>query len=211
MALSVGRPSKRLRTKQSVPQPLQAVLLEPPVLGEEGTAETKRSVYLVTFPHPRQGTSIDGVLLVAPESMSKRQVMECFKDACARPVYTHVAARAEGFEGAVRLRRAGLWRELHKEDQSGTAHAHDHVAALASSFRFLPVKRALLMRHGLATHWSCTHQGYHSTVRYCVMASPKKPAHCLDVDPVLWAADGAHPPVEECCYEPITAAALQDG
>ena len=114
MALSVARPSKRLRGKTSVPQPPPAVLLEPPQLGEEGTAQNKRSVYLVTFPHPRQGTSIDGVMLVAPESMNKRQVMECFKDACARPVYMHVAARADGFEGAVRLRQAGLWRELHK-------------------------------------------------------------------------------------------------
>eukprot|EP00973_Karenia_brevis_P077871 10820062-Karenia_brevis.AAC.1 len=41
------------------------------------------------------------------------------------------------------------------------------------------------------------------------MASPKKPQACLDKSPELWAAAGDHPPVEDFCYEPVTAKAIQ--
>ena len=41
------------------------------------------------------------------------------------------------------------------------------------------------------------------------MPSPSKPIDCIDREPFLWASDGAHPPAEDSCYEPVTAAALQ--
>ena len=68
----------------------------------------------------------------------------------------------------------------HAETADGQDHAHDHVAVLAAaSFRFGAVKLALLQRYGLASHWSCTHTGYWSAVRYCCMPSPKKPKAAL--------------------------------
>ena len=91
---------------------------------------------------------------------------------------------------------------------SRVAYAHDHATVLAlpkKQFAFLPVKKALLSRHGLASHWSCTHNGYWSAIRYVCVPSPKKPADTLDIEPVLWAVDGEHPPVETCRDEPMTA------
>ena len=41
------------------------------------------------------------------------------------------------------------------------------------------------------------------------MPSPKKPLACLDPTPELWDAGGSHPPVLDCCYEPVTAKALE--
>ena len=103
-----------------------------------------------------------------------------------------------------------VFREFHAPNGAGVKEVHDHMPVLGvDRFRYLPMKRALLERHGLATHWSCTHDGHWSTVRYCAVASPKKPKQCLDPTPALWAARGTHPPIEDCCYEPITAAALQ--
>ena len=92
-------------------------------------------------------------------------------------------------------------------------YPHDHAAVLASdgsSFRFAAVKKALLKRHGLASHWSCTHSGYWSAVRYCSVPSPSKPASALDENPVLWASHGQHPPLHECRSRPLTASALME-
>ena len=75
-------------------------------------------------------------------------------------------------------------------------------------FRFLPVKRALLQYFGLATHWSTTHDGYWSVVRYCHCASPGKVHEALDMNPLLWAAEGEHPAPAECCHPPVTATAI---
>jgi hypothetical protein len=204
------RPTKRRMTKTSLAVPAQEPLPEAPELGDEGTKDHKRSVYLVTLPHPRSETSTDGIRLVAPESLLKKQVLECFLDSCARPCYIDAQAQAQGC--MVHVAKTGVFREYHliQADGDGVAHAHDHlplVAEAGRSFRFLPVKRALLLRHGLASHWSCTHVGYWSAIGYCVVATPKKPLKSLDACPVLWASAGGHPPVDTCCHEPMTAAA----
>ena len=66
-----------------------------------------------------------------------------------------------------------------------------HVALKGDrSFYFAPVKRSLLQRSGLASHWSATHDGYWSAVSYGCCASTKKPAETLDPSPLLWAASG---------------------
>ena len=175
---------------------------------EEAGTSTLRQVYLVTFPHPRAAASVDGVALVAPETMSKDNLLRCFQEACKHPVYVDAWNRQH--QPAVPLQQAGVWRELHKPDGNGDAHAHDHVAVLAArQFRFLPVKRALLQLYGLASHWSCTHTGYWSVVRYLALPSAGKPQAALDTQPALWAEGGQHPPVDECTHEPLTASALR--
>ena len=203
------RANRRLRAKTPPPQPPQTSLPAPLELEAEAPADTKKVAYLVTFPRPRPGAvSSNGQPLVAPGSKTKAEVFACFKDACANPNY----ANAWQGHGQVELDKAGLWREFHQPDpQTQERDVHDHVACLAlkdHSFRYLPVKHALLLRHGLATHWSCTHLGYWSCVRYCAVETPKKPKSCLDKTPVLWARDGQHPHVLDCCYEPVTSQAL---
>ena len=102
-----------------------------------------------------------------------------------------------------------VFQERHKATEDGEAHVHYHVALKAeSSFRFAPVKKALLTKFGLASHWSCTHSGYWSPIKYCTMPSPSKPLASLDSRPVLWSQKGKHPDLHVCRHEPATAAAM---
>ena len=202
------RTNRRLRGKTPPPPQRQQTSLPAPLaLEAEAPTDGKRQAYLVTLPCPRPGSvSSTGQPLVAPGSKTKAEVLACFLDACAHPDYANAW---QGGHSRVELDKAGLWREFHEERQQ--RDEHDHIAALAQKghdFRYLPVKRALLLRHGIASHWSCTHTGYWSCVRYCAMASPKKPDGAIDKAPELWSRQGAHPPVIDCCYAPVTERAL---
>ena len=177
-------------------------------LGEEAEAAKARSVYLVTFPHPKQATTATGRPLVAPGSKSRGQMLEIFLESCANPIYVDPRSRAR--QESIPMDKLGLFREPHAEDATGVAQEHDHVAAKGErQFMYMPVKRALLERYGLASHWSCTHVGYWSAIRYLYWPSPpKKPAASLDNAYVLWSKPPLdHPPLDECCNEPATAAA----
>lgn len=198
---------RRLRSKTRV---AGQEAVGPLDLEQELGAPAHRQVYLVTLPHPKQTHSADGIPLAAPGAFSKQQILERFLACLREPARSdgrHLAAPGPG----VPVLRTGVWRELHKQHADGsTVRAHDHLPILAQKqFRYLPVKRALLQRFGLASHWSCSHTGYWSAVRYLARPSPKKPLRGLDGTPVLWAASGMHPPVDECCHEPLTAAALR--
>ena len=200
-------PRRRLRSKTPPPTPSQGALPQPVDVGAEAPDESKRRVYLITLPHPTQSHASTGERLVAPSSFSKQQILEKVLDAFDNPVRTNTWSGAGGFA----LVRLGVWREWHGANAAGVKFQHDHVPVLAVvSFRFLPVKKALLQRHGLASHWSCSHDGYFSCVRYCALPSPpKKPAGSLDQKPALWDATGSHPhPILDCSYEQVTSKAL---
>ena len=199
-------PPKRFRLRHKT-KPLQTPVLAAP-LDVEADVRKRRQVYLVTFPHPVETHSKTGRQLVSPGSLTKKQVLQmlmaCFENPSYRNPKDILAGRP------IPLSRAGLWREFHQEDENGVAFAHDHTAVLASrGFMFSPVKRALLERYGLASHWSSSHDGYWSPVRYLAIPSLKKPAKSLDPYPDLWVAEGAHPPVAECCNPPLTANAIK--
>jgi len=200
-------PLHRFRTKRPVPGQQQQELPGSLELATEATADEKRRVYLVTLPPPTQSHAASGERLVAPGTVAKLKVLEAFLDSCAHPVYADLHSCSAGF--CVPLKLCGLWREFCAASANVTYPQHDHIAVCAgASFRFLPVKRALLQRHGFASHWSCTHIGYWSCVRYLAMASPKKPIKCLDAVPCLWAAAGVHPPLMDCCYAPVTGESM---
>ena len=121
-------------------------------------------------------------------------------------VYVDLRSQRMGF--SVTLHNVGLFREAHKETEAGAVHLHDHAAVRGNRFSYLPVKKALLNRHGLATHWSCRHSGYWSALRYGAWPSPpEKPNAVLDKNPLLWARIGVHRPIRECINEPLTAQA----
>lgn len=198
---------RRIRGKTSAPNTRPQV----PVVGVDARSDedatARRRVYLITLPHPRSEYSSDGVRLRAPSEFTREQMLAAFLDACAHPEYRDQHSREQGYSVDVDL--AGVFVEFHKADENGEAHPHGHIPCSAGSqFRFLPVKRSLLSRHGLASHWSCTHDGYWSAVRYCSWPSAKKPLASLDMTPCLWAVQGVHPPLHECCHEPMTAKAL---
>ena len=183
--------------------PQQPLIAVPELPGAE-LDNAKRQVYFVTFPHPRAEVAQDGTKLVAPDSQTRGDILKKVLDACAKPSYAH------GYmASSVDVSTVAVFRELHSAEDDGSTHCHFHVALKSvSSFRFVAVKKALLARYGLATHWSCTHSGYWSPLRYCSVPSPSKPSSALDKRPLLWARAGAHPPVHLCCHEPVTAAAM---
>ena len=167
-------PQRRASEKQAAPRQEQVALPQALELGDEATADNKRQVYLVTLPPPTQSHAASGEALVAPGSLTKAQVLAAFLDSCAHPVYVDCHSISAGYKVALEL--CGVWREFCTAPANANNPEHDHIPALASSsFRYLPVKRALLQRHGLASHWSCTHFGYRSCARYMAMSSPKKP------------------------------------
>ena len=150
--------------------------------------------------------------LRVPEHASHADIEGAFLDAFARPVYTDPGNqeyfRTHGSQ--VLLKRMVIFKESHAVGDDGLRHGHFHVALQAStSFRFAPYKRALLQRHGFATHWGCSHEGYWSAVRYGALPSETKPAAELDPEPRAWSRLGDHPRIFDAAQEPTTAAALR--
>ncbi len=69
------RPNKRMRCKTPPPPPSSRPAVVGVALGSEGDSSSKRQVYLVTMPHPREARSSCGVSLVAPEHFDMCKVM----------------------------------------------------------------------------------------------------------------------------------------
>lgn len=203
------RPLKRLRAKASGPEPLRAGVQEevpPHLLDESGIS--KRQVYLVTCPHTHQAHAAGGAPLHPPSSYNRQALLNALLDACANPVYDERNA-GRGL-GGVRLCRCLIAAEYHRAGADGQAKRHYHIAVQAfASFRFVSVKRALLERHGIATHWSATHVGYWSAISYLVKSSDNKPRACLDPNPLPWHVDGRQESLQELAARPTTAASIE--
>ena len=164
-------------------------------LSEEAPCKRK-SVYLVTLPHPKN--AFDGAEgLRSPDSFSHGDVIKMFLDIFAQPDHVDAAAGGRGARVS-KLKKMVVFKEMHAPDEQGVRHAHYHIALVASeSFRFTPCKRALHARHHIASHWSCSHDGYWSAVRYGFFPTPKKQQSELDAKPLCWARNGPHPPLFE--------------
>ena len=142
---------------------MQALIAELPNFAAEEDSSARKKIYLLTFPHPVAATSQDGVVLKTPGSFTKQQLLHAILDSCSKPDYKN--AKAAGTD-QVSLEKATVFSELHAPSGSQVGQVHFHVAVSAAiKFRFLPIKRSLLQLHGLASHWSCTHDGYWSAVR----------------------------------------------
>ena len=164
-------------------------------LGEE-KPDSAKSMYFVTFSHPKSERAADGTRLRSPSSYTQKQVIEAMLDAVAKTQGPRLAT--------LRLKLMADFREKHQD-----GHAHDHVAVLAEKcFRFAPLKKVLLRDYGLASHWSCSHVCYADMIAYGYLPSERKPSSELDPHPELWAAEGQHPPLAEASRRPQTAAAL---
>ena len=208
-------PHKRLRSKTlGTPRALsprpsrQADLPEPLELdAQDEQPQKKCRSYLVTFPHPQATHSACGVKLVAPGTLRRSEIGARILAACRNPMYQDV--RNAHLNTQVELSRLSIFREYHTAAGNGPLHTHYHAPLVAGGqvFRFAPIKLALLKRFGLASHWSCTHTGYWSALRYCAVPSPKKPAAALDPSPWLWPV--SHPILQDACNEPVTAKAME--
>ena len=110
----------------------------------------------------------------------------------------------------VPVKKLVVFREYHAETADKIHHLHYHVALLLGrAVRFMQLKRALLNKYGLASHWSSEHSGYWSAVRYGIRATMHKPLQALDPAPFAWACDGNHPALEIAAAEPTMARALE--
>ena len=179
----------------------------PPELFNEGGG-SKKHVYLVTCAHPTQDRAADGTPLRSPNTYSHKMLLDAILDAFAEPIYD--AANAGRGLGGVPLFRCLVAAEYHKAGADGQINRHYHIAIQAfSSFRFVAIKRALLSRHGIATHWSNTHVGYWSALSYLVKGSEKKPMACLDPNPLPWHFNGVADNLRELATHPTTAVALE--
>ena len=190
-------PNRLTQESQSSPPELDA---------EDGSA--KRQVYLITFPHPRIAAGRGGAPTVAPGTLSHEELLTRVLEACAAPI--SASPNPSAVSHHVALSTAAVFREFHKAEGADQPCCHYHVAVKAGTcFRFAPVKKALQEKFGLASHWSCTHTGYWSPVKYCAVPSPKKTRSMLDPRPLLWSRAGAHPSLHMCCHEPQTASAMR--
>ncbi len=61
----------------------------------------------------------------------------------------------------------------------------------------------------MSRHWSCTHDGYWSAVRYGYAQTPKKPEATLDKNALRWQREGDHPSLFEASKPGVTAPALR--
>ena len=163
----------------------QVTFLEQEDLTQEEKSKRKK-VYLVTLPHPRNGLS-NSHGLACPGEFDRKAIVQLFLDVFANPL--HIDAASSSRQGTkLTLEKLVVFREMHDVDDNGVRQPHYHVALVASdTFRFASYKRALRVRHNLASHWSCSHEGYWSAVRYGIFWTPKKPQAELDAHPEAWA------------------------
>lgn len=196
-------------------EPIVSFLLEEDLEHEDVNAS--RRVYLVTFPALSRAGDGGGLSkgLVCPSTWKHEDIARVIIHAFDNPVRSHNNASWGGEQ--VKLDLFTVFRERHAA-RSGeeVGPYHWHVSLLADQkFRFASFKRALMLHHSLASHWSTSHVGYHSTIRYCVVPSYLKKARAdLDPDPLPWARPdgpylGKHPDLFDASQEPSTAAALK--
>lgn len=180
-----------------------ALLVDTPLTGEMDT--DAQCVYLVTFPHPKDV----GGALVAPGTFDRGKIVDAILTCCREPEHDPMWLRRHPtfVVAPVLVAKMAAFREYHAANANGVCHLHYHVALLlVKKHRFSPIKRALLNKLKLASHWSCTHTDYSSPIRYGTRATPHKPRSALDPAPLLWPA--GHPPLEVAENEPVTARAL---
>ena len=140
--------------------PKQSVV-ELNVVESSENASARKENYLVTLPHPVKALSEGGYKLRPPESLTRLETFLAYMDCCANPDYQDPKSIKNGC--SVQMAMVGVFKELHDASEDGVQHGHTHLVVqggMGGGFRFLPVKRALLKRHGLASHWSCSHEGH---------------------------------------------------
>jgi hypothetical protein len=166
---------------------------------------TRKSVYLITFPALTAGLPdvVDRAGLRCPSQLTREEIQRCLAEAWAEN-----AAQSRSLN-VVDL--CVVFQERHAPRPGadvGPVHYHVALKAIAS-FRFVPVKRVLRAKHGLASHWSTSHDGMWSAIRYGSIPSPTKPQNALDPDPLVWSRREPLPSLFDLAQEPVTAGALK--
>ena len=89
-------------------------------------------------------------------SKTRQQVLDAFLDAARHPLRADSRSSSSGQPAPAVASPvlAGCFFEHHQPEAGGEKHLHAHlVVKFDRSVRFAPIKRALLERHGFASHW----------------------------------------------------------
>ena len=174
--------------------------LGPEVAGVGG-GRIRQTVYLITFARVLQATMVANPNLKDPSGLSARTILNVVRNAIDNPLLGPGNGRPPNRQESP-IQKMVVFRERH---QDGSFHFHVGVL-LTVALGFITAKRALLMRHGLLSHWSSTHSEWWSVVRYGYMPNPpKKPKAALDPAPLKWAKRGVPFDLHEDSQEPYNA------
>ena len=164
------------RAEQSPAQRMEAIL---EVLGSEDESK-KTQVHFITFSRLLPGTA-ELRDLRDLESMSRQDLACCVWKAFDEPLAT---GRGRPPAATELVRKLVVFRE----ERSDGMH-HFHVAVLLRQSRsFVAAKRTLRQRDHLAAHFSASHTGFWSAVRYGHIPTAKKPE--VDANPLSWSESG---------------------
>ena len=171
-------------------------------LGHETEGDARRRVYLATFARALAATLAANPAMRDPSTLSREEIGKATIDAFTEPL-----CGARGGRPILRqtppVLKIVVFREQHAD---GTIHYHVAVK-LSTPLGFATAKRALWVRHGLPSHWSCSHSQWFSAVRYGFMPSVRKPMSSLDATPFSWTHDGGLIDLFEDSQQPYCAAA----
>ena len=147
--VTANGPAQRLKRKTAPPPQLPLAI---PLTGDEERTDARKYTYLVSAAHPQTTHSQDGILLVSPDTLSREALRDAMLDACSNPIHRDLGNIARRLQ--VDAGKMVVVKEKHSTPCNLIVHDHAHWALSANDhFMYNPVKRALLVRHGLATHW----------------------------------------------------------
>lgn len=182
--------------------PLAQEPLAPPPFELPGPeiASAKQYVYLVTFSRILPETGLLGIARDVREC-TRLDIAACLLDVLNNPDAAAASGGRPRRSSDSVVKKLVVFREEHAD---GSPHFHAALA-LCRQMRFAAPKRALQTRHGLASHWSCSHTQWWSALRYCVMPSPAKAA--VDAEPFQAVPADVAVDLFHECQEPYVASA----
>ena len=176
---------RALEGNDGQPEPAPPSALDA-LLAEEEVPTALQQVYLITMARVLTATLPDGSNFRDLQSVERKDIAQAVLDAFNNPMSTGAgsaggrprAPAADGKTSTVSL--LAVFREAHED---GAPHFHI-VVKLARTYRWKNIKRTLLERHKLPSHFSSSHRLLWSAMRYCYIETPKKPN--VDTAPWLW-------------------------
>eukprot|EP00973_Karenia_brevis_P078686 10922065-Karenia_brevis.AAC.1 len=215
--MGLGRKGLEPR-RQEVSEVIEQAVLS--IMVEEGTdapwltvadEEARNQVFLVTFSallnREQEGTVPAGLPpLRDPSKLTKPDLRDAMLDAIANPIFERgpMGGRPRK-DGLLQAHTLVLGQEPHATRPDDK---HTHIAVKVTPVTiFLPMKRALRQRHGLASHWSTSHTQLWSAVRYITTPTEKKKD--VDPEPLAWTASGVPLNLYEASQEAWNAAVLK--
>ena len=144
-------------------------------------------VYLITFSRVLEealASSPAGAVYKDLALLSHADIAASVRDAFDNPVLSGARGGRPRKTDLARVSFLVVFKEHHADES-----VHYHVVVrLVENTRFSTAKRTLRERHGLASHFSCTHTQVWSALRYCHIETPAKPE--VDAEPHQWSSDG---------------------